>query len=89
MNSAPFGVWSELNFFLSRISSVRKMLVNQRRFICIGILFCGLLCGITRADTFKLTDGTTLTGDIISYNEGRVRVEDWKGNEIKIRRGDE
>jgi len=61
MNSAPSGFYSELNFFLSRISSVRKMLVNQRRFICIGILFCGLLCGISRADTYKLTDGTTLT----------------------------
>ena len=75
MNSAPFGFYSELNFFLSRISSVRKMLVNQRRFICIGILFCGLLCGITRADTYKLTDGTTLTGDIISYNESGLRLK--------------
>jgi hypothetical protein len=51
------------------------MLVNQRRFICIGILLCGLLCGITRADTFTLNDGTTLTGDIISYSETGLRVK--------------
>jgi hypothetical protein len=51
------------------------MLVNQRRFICLGILLCGLLCGITRADTFQLNDGTTLTGDIISYNETGLRLK--------------
>jgi hypothetical protein len=51
------------------------MLVNQRRFICIGILFCGLLCGITRADTFTLNDGSTLTGDIISYSETGLRLK--------------
>jgi hypothetical protein len=51
------------------------MLVNQRRFICIGILLCGLLCGITRADTFTLNDGSTLTGDIISYAENGLRVK--------------
>jgi len=51
------------------------MLVNQRRFICLGILLCGLLCGITRADTFTLNDGSTLTGDIISYNESGLRVK--------------
>jgi len=54
--------------------------VNQRRLICIGILLCGLLCGITRADTFQLTDGTTLTGDIISYNESGLRVKFPDGN---------
>jgi hypothetical protein len=51
------------------------MLVNQRRLICIGILLCGLLCGITRADTFTLNDGTALTGDIISYAENGLRVK--------------
>jgi hypothetical protein len=56
------------------------MLVNQRRFICIGILLCGLLCGITRADTFQLNDGTTLTGDIISYNDAGLRVKFPDGN---------
>jgi hypothetical protein len=54
--------------------------VNQRRFICIGILLCGLLCGITRADTFQLTDGSALTGDIISYNENGLRVKYPDGN---------
>jgi len=50
------------------------MLVNQRRFICIAILLCGLLSGIARADTFQLTDGSTLTGDIVSANENGLRV---------------
>ena len=49
--------------------------MNQRRLICIGILLCGLLCGITRADTFQLTDGTTVTGDIISFNENGLRLK--------------
>ncbi len=35
-------------------------------------MFCGLLAGIARADTFHLTDGTTLTGDIISMDERGV-----------------
>ena len=51
------------------------MLVNQRRFICLGILLCGLLCGIARADSFTLNDGSTLTGDIISYSETGLRVK--------------
>jgi hypothetical protein len=72
---AEVGISLELNFFLSRSPSVRRMLVNQRRFICIGILLCGLLCGITRADTFTLNDGSTLTGDIISYSETGLRVK--------------
>jgi hypothetical protein len=49
------------------------MLVNQRRFIWIGLLLCGLLCGIARADTFNLTDGTTMSGDIVSADENGVR----------------
>jgi hypothetical protein len=74
------GIYLELNFFLSRGPSVRGRLVNQRRFICIGILLCGLLCGITRADTFTLNDGSTLTGDIISYSETGLRVKYPDGN---------
>jgi hypothetical protein len=65
----------ELNSFLWRGPSVRKKLVNQRRLICIGILFCGMLCSIARADTFQLTDGTSLTGDIISFNESGLRLK--------------
>lgn len=49
--------------------------MNQRRFICLGILLCGLLCSIARADTYQLTDGTTVTGDIISYNENGLRLK--------------
>jgi hypothetical protein len=39
-----------------------------------------MLCSITRADTFQLTDGTSLTGDIISYNENGLRVKVPDGN---------
>lgn len=48
--------------------------MHQRRFICIGLLLCGLLCGIARADTFQLNDGTTLAGDVVSANETGLRV---------------
>jgi hypothetical protein len=56
------------------------MIVNQRRFICIGLLLCGLLCGISRADTFNLNDGSTMTGDIISADENGVRFRTADGN---------
>src|ERR1700761_6413560 len=56
------------------------MLVNQRRFICIGLLLCGLLAGIARADTFQLNDGTTATGDIISYNDNGLRLRNADGS---------
>jgi hypothetical protein len=50
------------------------MLVHQRRFIVIGLLLCGLLVGIARADTYQLNDGSTVTGDIVSANEGGLRL---------------
>lgn len=48
--------------------------MHQRRFICLGLLLCGLLFGIARADTFQLNDGTTATGDIVSANESGLRL---------------
>jgi hypothetical protein len=63
----------KFNFFLWRGPSARRKLVHQRRFIVLGLLLCALLSGIARADTFKLNDGSTLTGDIISANENGVR----------------
>jgi len=55
------------------------MLVNQRRFICLGLLLCGLFSSIARADTFQLTDGSTLNGDIVSANENGLRVRQSDG----------
>lgn len=49
--------------------------MNQRRLICIGLLFCGLLAGIARADTFQLNDGTSVTGDILSGDENGLRLK--------------
>lgn len=71
---------SQLNFFLCRGPSVRKKLVHQRRFICLGLLLCGLLCGIARADSFQLNDGTTANGDLVSPNENGVRFRQPDGN---------
>lgn len=48
--------------------------MHQRRFIALGLLLCALLSSIVRADTFQLTDGSTLAGDIISANENGLRV---------------
>src|ERR1041385_945069 len=56
------------------------MLLNQRRFICIGLLLSGLLCGIARADTFKLVDGSTVSGDIVSVDENGMRLRMSDGN---------
>ena len=39
--------------------------------IIFGLWLCGLL-GAAGADTFSLTDGTSLTGDVISYNDNGV-----------------
>lgn len=49
--------------------------MNQRRLICIGLLFCGLLAGIARADTFQLNDGTTVSGDVLSGDENGLRLK--------------
>ncbi len=48
--------------------------------ICIGFLLCGLFAGSARAATYQLTDGQTLSGDIVSFNEAGlvVRVGDGK-----------
>lgn len=48
--------------------------MHLRRFICLGLLFCGLLVGIAHADTFQLNDGNTLTGDVVSANDNGLRV---------------
>lgn len=49
--------------------------MHQRRFICIGLLFCGMLSGIARGDTFQLTDGSTIDGDIVTANEASLKIK--------------
>ena len=39
-----------------------------------GIWLGGLLTGIVRADTYKLNDGQTLSGTILSFNENGLRL---------------
>ena len=60
--------------------------MRKLHFICIGVLLCGLLTGIARAETFKLNDGQTITGDVIpgSANDAglQVRVEEGKYERI-------
>jgi hypothetical protein len=45
--------------------------------VIIGLLVCGLLAGAARADTFKLTNGQEVTGDVLpaSANEQGVQVK--------------
>ncbi len=54
--------------------------MRRFRLIFTGLLLCGLLAGMARAATFQLTDGRTLTGEIVtgSANEGglQFRLED-------------
>jgi hypothetical protein len=37
----------------------------------LGLWLCGLLAAV-RADTFQLTDGTSLTGDIVTFNDSGI-----------------
>ncbi len=68
---APYGVIKLLPLPLS-ICYVE--LVNQRRFICLGFLLCGMLPGIARADSFTLLNGTSLNGDVVSGNDAGIRL---------------
>jgi hypothetical protein len=44
---------------------VRKLL-----FICIGLCLCGWLTAIARGETYELSDGQSVSGEIVSFNEG-------------------
>jgi hypothetical protein len=44
---------------------VRKLLL-----ICIGLCLCGWLTAIARAATYELSDGQTVAGEIVSFNDG-------------------
>lgn len=40
---------------------------------CIGLLFLGAFTGICQAETFQLLDGSTISGEVVSYNgEGLI-----------------
>lgn len=43
--------------------------MRSLRWILAGLWCCALCCWGARADTFELTDGQTVTGDIVSWNE--------------------
>jgi hypothetical protein len=49
------------------------MLVHQRRFICLGLLLCGLLAGSALADSFQLNNGSSIEGDVVSGNDAGLR----------------
>lgn len=44
--------------------------MRKFHFICVGLLLCSLLSGIARADTFQLSNGEAVTGEVVSFNEG-------------------
>ena len=43
--------------------------MRKFQIICVAFWLCVLLAGIGRAETFQLTDGSAVTGDVISFNE--------------------
>ncbi len=49
-------------------------------FIYVALCIWGVLAGVARGDTFQMTDGQTLTGDIVTYNENGlvIRLPDGK-----------
>jgi hypothetical protein len=60
--------------------------VRKLNFICIGLLLCGLLSGILRAETFTLTDGQIVTGELIpgSADESGVQVKVEEGRYQRV-----
>jgi hypothetical protein len=53
----------------------------RRYYLAAGCLICGLFAGAIRAETFNLTDGSTLTGDILvsSANDAGVKIKVGEG----------
>jgi len=47
--------------------------------ICAAFWLTGLCAGIGRAETFQLTDGAALTGDVISFNESGLIAREGDG----------
>ncbi|MBC8096821.1 MAG: hypothetical protein H7Y43_13515 [Akkermansiaceae bacterium] len=60
--------------------------MRKLRFIWIGLLLCGLLNGIARAETFTLTDGQTIVGELIpgSADETGVQVKVEEGKYERV-----
>ena len=50
---------------------VLRSLVHKTLWIILGFWLCGLL-GIANAETYGLADGTSVTGDIVSFNDDGV-----------------
>jgi hypothetical protein len=53
--------------------------VRKLCLICIGLVWCGLVPTIARADSFQLNDGQTLAGDVVSFNESGLVVRTLEG----------
>jgi hypothetical protein len=54
--------------------------VRKFHFICAGLLLCSLLSGIAWADTFQLSDGQVVTGEVVTFSESglKLRLPDGK-----------
>jgi len=55
-------------------------------YLILGVLLCGLLTGQLRADTFKLTNGESLTGEVLptSANDQGVQVKIGEGQYQRV-----
>lgn len=58
--------------FVTRGHLLEKCLVRSFRLIGFGLLLCGILTARVHADTFQLTDGQSVTGDIVSADENGI-----------------
>jgi hypothetical protein len=52
-----------------------KFIVNNFYRLCAVVLFSVLLTSLVRADTFHLTDGQSLTGEVVSLDENGIVVK--------------
>src|SRR5260370_24480859 len=55
-------------------------------YLIVGTMLCGLLAGQLRADTFKLANGETLTGEVLptSANDQGVQVKIGEGQYQRV-----
>lgn len=64
--------------------------MRKLHLICIGLLLCGLLTGVARAETFTLSEGKTVTGELIpgSANDAGIQIRVEEGKYERVPWGD-
>jgi hypothetical protein len=70
-NKSLLSPWPKAEFAFSPYLHMLKSLVHKTFWIIFAFLFCGWVT-TANADTYQLTDGTSINGDVISFNDDGV-----------------